>query len=315
MVFLRLKTQRGGWFNPCEFDQMKKKIYFPFSNKIIMAAGGIGHSAKNYRFVRFEHLVGLKKNVDRFFNLSNKRVDPNLASLGQRYCISIIEGKTPKGEILDQRHFQRTATVEDIEADLDEVKVGFAFSVFMVILSFIVWYFVGNLNLLSIFFFFLGSFFIVLSTMISMSIRNKKRRIINGGPINHGYMCTLIPKHKLILQFSWFGDEIRLSICQKIPADYYIRVCHRKYSHGNDGSQTTENMVFLISKNHNWNFQLNTWFDIESEKEAINRVSKENWRTHLDGRLVFGGEPPKAVQRYVITIVVPIIFIIVMFSI
>ena len=44
---------------------------------------------------------------------------------------------------------------------------------------------------------------------------------------------------------------------------------------------------------------LNTWFDIESEKEAINRVSKENWRTHLDGRLVFGGEPPKAVQRYV----------------
>ena len=139
-----------------------------------MAAGGIGHSAKNYRFVRFEHLVGLKKNVDRFFNLSNKRVDPNLASLGQRYSISIIEGKTPKGEILDQRYFQRTATVEDIEADLDEVKVGFAFSVFMVILSFIVWYFVGNLNLLSIFFFFLGTFFIVLSTMISM-IRNKKK--------------------------------------------------------------------------------------------------------------------------------------------
>ena len=97
----------------CEFDQMKK-IYFPFSNEIIMAAGGIGHSAKNYRFVRFEHLVGLKKNVDRFFNLSNKRVDPNLASLGQRYCISIIEGKTPKGEILGERHFQRTATVEDL---------------------------------------------------------------------------------------------------------------------------------------------------------------------------------------------------------
>ena len=280
-----------------------------------MAAGGIGHSAKNYRFVRFEHLVGLKKNVDRFFKLSNKRVDPNLASLGQRYCISIIEGKTPKGEILDQRHFQRTATVEDIEADLDEVKVGFAFSVFMVILSFIVWYFVGNLNLLSIFFFFLGSFFIVLSTMISMSIRNKKRRIINGGPINHGYMCTLIPKHKLILQFSWFGDEIRLSICQKIPADYYIRVCHEKYSSGDNGTQTTENMVFLISKNHNWYFPLHAWFDIESEKEAINRVSKENWRRHLDGRLVFGGKPPNPVQRYIITIVVPIIFIFVIFSI
>ena len=274
-----------------------KKIYFPFSNEIIMAAGGIGHSAKNYRFVRFEHLVGLKKNVDRFFNLSNKRVDPNLASLGQRYCISIIEGKTPKGEILGERHFQRTATVEDIEADghfvfcrwyfvgnlnLDEVKVGLAFSAFMVILSFVVWYFVGNLNQFSIFFFLVGFFFIVLSTMISMSIRNKKRRIINGGPINHGYMCTLIPKHKLILQFSWFGDEIRLSICQKIPADYYIRVCHRKYSSGDNGTQTTENMVFLISKNHNWNFPLHAWFDIESEKEAINRVSKENWRRHLD---------------------------------
>ena len=280
-----------------------------------MAAADIGHSARNYRFVRFEHLVGLKKNVDRFFNLSNKRVDPNLASLGQRYCISIIEGKTPKGEILGERHFQRTATVEDIEADLDEVKVGFVFSVFMVILSFIVWYFAGNLNQFSILFFLVGSFFIVLSTMILMSIRNKKRRIINGGPINHGYMCTLIPKHKLILQFSWFGDEIRLSICQKIPADYYIRVCHRKYSRGDYGTQTTENMVFLTSENHNWNFPLNTWFDIESEKEAINRVSKENWRRHLDGRLVFGGEPPKAVQRYILTIVVPIIFIFVMFSI
>ena len=74
-------------------------------------------------------------------------------------------------------------------------------------------------------------------------------------------------------------------------------------------------MVFLISKNHNWNFPLHAWFDIESEKEAINRVSKENWRRHLDGELVFGGEPPKAVQRYIITIVVPIIFIFVMFSI
>lgn len=280
-----------------------------------MADADIGHSARNYRFVRFEHLVGLKKNVDRFFNLSNKRVDPNLASLGQRYCISIIEGKTPKGEILDKRHFQRTATVEDIEADLDEVKVSFAFSVFIFIICFIVWYFVGNLNLFSIFFFLLGSFFIVLSTMISMSIRRKKRRIINEGPINHGYMCTLIPKHKLILQFSWFGDEIRLSICQQIPADYYIRVCHRKYSRGDNGTQTTENMVFLTSKNHNWNFPLHTWFDIESEKEAINRVSKENWRRHLDGRLVFGGEPPKAFQRYIITIAVPIIFIFFVFSI
>ena len=153
----------------------------------------------------------------------------------------------------------------------------------MVILSFVVWYFVGNLNQFSIFFFLVGFFFIVLSTMISMSIRNKKRRIINGGPINHGYMCTLIPKHKLILQFSWFGDEIRLSICQKIPADYYIRVCHRKYSSGDNGTQTTENMVFLISKNHNWNFPLHAWFDIESEKEAINRVSKENFEPRPSG--------------------------------
>ena len=118
-----------------------------------MAAGEIGHSARNYRFVRFEHLVGLKKNVDSFFNLSNKRVDPNLASLGQKYCISIIEGKTAKGEILDERHFQRNATVEDIEADLDEVKVGLATSVFMYSICFIVWYFVGNLNQFSIFFF------------------------------------------------------------------------------------------------------------------------------------------------------------------
>ena len=134
-------------------------------------------------------------------------------------------------------------------------------------------------------------------------------------------MCTLIPKHRLILQFSWFGDEIRLSICQKIPADYYIRVCHRKYSHGNDGSQTTENMVFLISKDHNWNFRLNTWFDIESEKEAINGeyLMRKLAKTSCDGRLVFGGKPPNLIhlilQRYIITIVVPIIFIFVIFSI
>ena len=66
-------------------------------------------------------------------------------------------------------------------------------------------------------------------------------------------MCTLIPKHKLILQFSWFGDEIRLSICQKIPADYYIRVCHRKYSHGNDGSVETTDEYDApdTHKNHN----------------------------------------------------------------
>ena len=32
---------------------------------------------------------------------------------------------------------------------------------------------------------------------------------------------------------------------------------------------------------------INTWFDIESEKEAINRVSKENWRDTIRWSISF----------------------------
>ena len=50
----------------------------------------------------------------------------------------------------------------------------------------------------------------------------------------------------------------------------------------------TENNVYLKSKRQKWRFFLGIWTDIESEEEAIERVSKENLRNYLRAPLVFG---------------------------
>jgi len=50
----------------------------------------------------------------------------------------------------------------------------------------------------------------------------------------------------------------------------------------------TENNVYLKSKRRKWRFFLGIWTDIEPEEEAIERVSKENWRNYLRAPMVFG---------------------------
>ncbi|MEC8340192.1 MAG: hypothetical protein VXZ80_00935, partial [Candidatus Thermoplasmatota archaeon] len=116
----------------------------------------------------------------------------------------------------------------------------------------------------------------------------KKKIIRKHGPTEQGSVCTLIPKHNLILNFTWFGKEIDLSVCKKIPDDYYIDVTREVGHTGGDyGTSRTDNQVYLVSKSQKWRFYLDKWYNIESEEKAIERVSKQNWRNYLRAPVVF----------------------------
>ena len=62
-----------------------------------MASRGVGSSSGKYKFVKPK----TKHVVERIiFGMSSNKIDPNLVSLGQKYCVAIIEEKIPAGVIL-----------------------------------------------------------------------------------------------------------------------------------------------------------------------------------------------------------------------
>ena len=62
-----------------------------------MASRGVGRSSGKYKFVKPK----TKHVVERIiFGMSSNKIDPNLVSLGQKYCVAIIEEKIPTGVIL-----------------------------------------------------------------------------------------------------------------------------------------------------------------------------------------------------------------------
>ena len=243
-----------------------------------MASRGVGRSLGKYKFVK-------PKNIERIISgtLSNT-TDPNLVSLGQKYCVAIIEEKISSGVIL------RGDCSREI-VDLAEYTSDTGSGLFFTIVFFFAALFLWSIDLpfvpiiLVLFCCVLGG----VTAFMHAEDRYKKKIMRKYGPTEQGSVCTLIPKHNLILDFTWFGKEISLYVCEKIPDDYYVAVGHEERSSGGDyGTSTwTDNKVYLKSKSQKWRFFLGTWKDIESEEEAIERVSKENWRNYLRAPMVF----------------------------
>ena len=248
-----------------------------------MASRGVGRSLGKYKFVKPKTIHVIERII---FGTSSNKTDPNLVSLGQKYCVAIIEEKISTGVIL-----RDDCSREIVDLDHVDKKSDTGSGLFFTIVFFLAASFIWSIDIpfvpivLALFGCVLGG----VTAYMHAEDKYKKKNIRKHGPTEQGSVCTLIPKHNLILDFTWFGKEIFLSVCEKIPDDYYISVGHKVgHSGGDYGTSTTENKVYLKSKSQKWRFYLDIWFNIESEEEAIERVSKENWRNYLRAPMVFG---------------------------
>ena len=247
-----------------------------------MASRGVGSSSGKYKFVKPK----TKHVVERIiFGMSSNKIDPNLVSLGQKYCVAIIEEKIPAGVIL-RGDFSR----EIVDLAYVDRKSETGPGLFFTIVFFLAALFLWSIDLpfvpivLVLFCCVLGG----VTAFMHAGDKYKKKIIRKHGPTEQGSVCTLIPKHNLILNFTWFGKEIDLSVCKKIPDDYYIDVSREVGHTGGDyGTSRTDNQVYLVSKSQKWRFYLDKWYNIESEEKAIERVSKQNWRNYLRAPVVF----------------------------
>jgi len=249
-----------------------------------MASRGVGSSPEKYIFVKPK----TKHVIERvLFGISSNTIDPNLVSLGQKYCVAIIEEKIPTGVILRGDCSREIVDLADVDRK-SETGSGLFFTIVFLLAALFLWSidipFVPII--LVLFCCFLGGF----TAFMHAEDKYKKKNIRNYGPTEQGSVCTLIPKHNLILDFTWFGKEIFLSVCEKIPDDYYVSVGHKEQHSGGDYGTSTwiDNKVYLKSKSQRWRFFLDIWRDIKSEEEAIERISKENWRNYLRAPMVFG---------------------------
>ena len=248
-----------------------------------MASRGVGSSSGKYKFVKPKTIHVIERII---FGTSSNKTDPNLVSLGQKYCVAIIEEKISTGVIL-----RDDCSREIVDLAYVDKKSDTGSGLFFTIVFFLAALFFWSIDIafvpivLALFGCVLGG----VTAYMHAEDKYKKKIIRKHGPTEQGSVCTLIPKHNLILDFTWFGKEIFLSVCEKIPDDYYISVGHKVgHSGGDYGTSTTENKVYLKSKSQKWRFYLDIWFNIESEEEAIERVSKENWRNYLRAPMVFG---------------------------
>ena len=247
-----------------------------------MASRGVNSSSGKYKFVKPK----TKHVVERIiFGMSSNTIDPNLVSLGQKYCVAIIEEKIPTGVILRGDCSRKIVDLAYVDKK-SEAGSGLFFTIVFLLAALFLWSI--DLPFVPIVLVLFCCVFGGVTAFMHAGDKYKKKIIRKHGPTEQGSVCTLIPKHNLILNFTWFGKEIDLSVCKKIPDDYYIDVTREVGHTGGDyGTSRTDNQVYLVSKSQKWRFYLDKWYNIESEEKAIERVSKENWRNYLRAPVVF----------------------------
>ena len=247
-----------------------------------MASRGVGSSSGKYKFVISKEPNAIQRVI--FGALSNT-TDQNLVSLGQKYCVAIIEEKIPAGVILRGDFSREIVDLAYVDRK-SETGSGLFFTVVLFLAALFLWSI--DLPFVPIVLVLFGCVFGGVTAFMHAGDKYKKKIIRKHGPTEQGSVCTLIPKHNLILDFTWFGKEIDLSVCKEIPDDYYIDVTREVGHTGGDyGTSRTDNQVYLVSKSQKWRFYLDIWYNIESKEKAIERVSKQNWRNYLRAPVVF----------------------------
>ena len=249
-----------------------------------MASRGVGSSSGKYKFVKPKTIHVIERIIS---GTSSNTTDPNLVSLGQKYCVAIIEEKISTGVILRDDCSREIVDLAYVDRK-SETGPGLFFTIVFFLAALFFWSI--DIPFVPIVLALFGCVLGGVTAYMRAEDKYKKKIIRKHGPTEQGSVCTLIPKHNLILDFTWFGKEIFLSVCEKIPDDYYVSVGHEeRYSGGDHSTRTwTDNKVYLKSKSQRWRFFLGIWKDIESEEEAIERVSEENWRNYLRAPMVFG---------------------------
>ena len=181
-----------------------------------MASRGVGSSSGKYKFV-----ISKKPNVIQriIFGALSNTTDPNLVSLGQKYCVAIIEEKIPAGVILRGDCSRKIVDLSYVDKK-SEAGSGLFFTIVFLLAALFLWSI--DLPFVPIVLVLFCCVFGGVTAFMHAGDKYKKKIIRKHGPTEQGSVCTLIPKHNLILNFTWFGKEIDLSVCKRIPDDYYM---------------------------------------------------------------------------------------------
>ena len=157
-----------------------------------MASRGVGSSSGKYKFV-----ISKKPNVIQriIFGALSNTTDPNLVSLGQKYCVAIIEEKIPAGVILRGDCSREIVDLASVDRK-SETGSGLFFTIVLFLAALFLWSI--DLPFVPIVLVLFCCVFGGVTAFMHAGDKYKKKIIRKHGPTEQGSVCTLIPKHNLI---------------------------------------------------------------------------------------------------------------------